>query len=115
MANAGQADEVLLGFVFGTSFGLLFAGTMLIFYTNPESDVNIETVLITGGLIGATGGIILGSCLPNDAVERDPVVSLLYPNVPTINVYAPSLSITPIRGENGLEPGISANLVHLEF
>ncbi len=114
-AKAGEADEVLLGFVFGTSFGLLLGGTTLIFYTNPESDVNIETVLITSGLIGATGGIILGSCLPDDAAERDPVVSMVHPLIPVVNLYAPSFAIAPFKDKNRIVPGIRANLIHFDF
>lgn len=115
-AHAGEADEVLLGFVFGTTFGLLFGGAMLIFYTNPESDRNIETVLITSGLIGATGGILFGTFLPDDAVEKDPIVSMISDGGDfELDLGLPTLSVAPIMTQNGYDAGVYANIIRFNF
>jgi len=116
-AQAGQADEILLGFVYGTSFGLLFSGTMLIFYTNPDSDMNIETVLITGGLIGATGGIIFGALLPDNAVERDPIVSMKKKGGEawTVSLDVPTPSVSLLDAAHGTRWGVATQLFRLDF
>ena len=117
-AKAGDADEVLLGFVFGTSFGLLFGGAMLIFYTNPESDKNIETVLMVSGIAGAAGGIVFGSLLPDDAAERDPLVSMKKKSGPddwNVSFKPPKLAVAAFREKRENRCGIFANLFRLEF
>ncbi len=114
-AHAGGADEVLLGFVFGTATGLIFAGAVSIFYTNPESDKNLETYLVIGGLGGATAGIVFGSLLPDDAVERDPVVSMRRGEEQTVALHMPSVSMAPIQSQYSYQWGIHANLIRLDF
>lgn len=100
-AHAGEADEVLLGFVYGTSFGILLGGALLAFYTNPDSDKNFDTVLITCGISGAVGGVIFGSLLPDDAVERDPVISLIYDGDWDLALTMPQVSVTTVT--NGFQ------------
>ena len=115
-AQAGQADEILLGFVFGTSLGILLSGALLIVYTNPEADANIETVLVIGGLTGAAGGIVFGSLLPDDAVENDPIISMKK-NRSDWNVSwkPPKLSLTSLQNSKKQETGIFTNLFRLDF
>lgn len=115
--SAGEVDEVLLGFVFGTSFGLLFSSGLLIIYTNPQSDVNITTVMIAGGLIGATGGIIFGTMLPDDATERDPIISMVKRKKEDrgIQWHMPSLTLASFKDRNGYSPGLQANVIQFQF
>ena len=115
-SNAGEVEEVLLGFVIGTSFGLLLSSGLMIIYTNPQSDVNITTMMITGGLIGATGGIILGTFLPNDAVERDPIISMPGGQEKQDVVWhMPSLTLASFKDQNGYSPGLQANVIQFQF
>lgn len=114
-AHAGEADEVLLGFVFGTATGLIFAGAISIFYTNPESDKNLETYLIIGGLTGATAGIVFGTLLPDEATERDPVVSMKRDKKRAVALHMPTVSIAPIRTQASYQWGLHANLFRLDF
>ena len=114
-AHAGEADEVLLGFVFGTATGLIFAGAVSIFYTNPKSDKNLETYLIIGGLTGATAGIVFGTLLPDNAVERDPAVSMKEGAEKEVALHMPSVSIAPIRTGESYQWGLQANLIRLDF
>ncbi|MBZ0273916.1 hypothetical protein K8I61_17895 [bacterium] len=70
-ARAGQGDEVLAGAVIGTSAGLVVAGAINITYENEDADRNFATILIAGGLAGATVGTLFGLALPDDALERE--------------------------------------------
>ncbi|MCC6156517.1 MAG: hypothetical protein IT350_00570 [Deltaproteobacteria bacterium] len=75
-ANAGEGDEVLVGFLIGTSAGLVAGGAITILWRNPDADRNITTILVSSSLIGATAGTLWGLSLPDDAFEKDPVVSV---------------------------------------
>ena len=116
--HAGEWDEILIGFVFGTALGVVAGGAVIIFYRNPDADKNLETILITSTTIGAAAGITYGVLLPDDAREKDPIISMApgSRNTWQVNVYSPTFSLTAMpAGDNSIEPGIHAQLLRLDF
>ena len=115
-AQAGEADEILMGFIYGTTLGLLFSGAMLVFYTNRGADDNLETVLLIGGISGAAGGIVFGSLLPDDAVENDPIVSLRKNESDwRVSWQPPKFSLAPLKTNGKNRCGLFTDLFRLDF
>jgi hypothetical protein len=115
-AEAGGPDEMALGFVYGTAFGLVFSGAIMIVYRNPDADLNIETAMIIGGMTGAVGGLVLGYYLPENAVENDPVISMK-PNGDSFvaKLKMPTLVPAAIPAPRGIKTGLAADLFRFEF
>ncbi len=95
-AHAGEGDEVLVGFLIGTSAGLVAGGAITILWRNPDSDRNITTILVTSSLIGATAGTLWGLSLPDDAFEKDPVVSMTTDGGLRWSLSFPTVGLTTI-------------------
>ena len=118
-SQAGEADEIALGVLFGTALGLIVGGLVPLFYSNPDADKNIETIMIISGLGGATAGAVFGHLLPDDAVERDPVVKIQQSKAGSMDwnfqLSMPTISTCLIPDVGGQTTGVAAELFRIDF
>lgn len=114
-AHAGEGDETLVGFLIGSSTGLIFGGAITIFYRNPDADRNITTILVTGTLIGAAAGTAWGMSLPDDAFEKDPVASLDLRNGAQFRLSPPRAAVIPMYEGDRLRWGGHTSVLGVKF
>ena len=119
IGQAGGTDEIAVGALFGTALGLIVGGLVPLFYSNPDADKNIETIMIISGLGGLATGIAFGYMLPDDAVERDPVVKIEQSKVGSgdwnFQVSLPTISPKLFQDVGGTTGGVTAQLFRIDF
>lgn len=114
-AHAGEGDEVLVGFLIGASAGLVAGGAITILWRNPDSDRNITTILVSSTLIGATAGTLWGLSLPDDAFEKDPVVSMTTDGQVRWSLSFPTIGLATIAEHRADRVGAHVELLGARF
>ena len=118
-SHAGQADEIALGAIFGTALGLIVGGLVPLFYSNPDADKNIETIMIISGLGGCATGVVFGHLLPDDAVEKDPVFKFSESQSGSrdwkFQLSLPTISTAVFQDVGGQTAGVATELFRIDF